>query len=352
MHYMGIDHHKQYSHITVMDEDGRELKSGRVWNVSHEIEAFLEGKGPHTRAVIEAGRTSYVMVDLLRDIGVDVHIAHPSEVKAIAKAKIKTDKRDSRILAHLLRTDLIPEVFVRDEKNRRIQRILRHRAFYVGTRTRVKNKIRVLLAQQKLEIQEKPLGVKNIFCQKGRVAMKALNLPTTDKNLLDSLLKIYEHLEERVKESDALIEESSSRLPDAQLIRSVPGFGAFLSVLVATEIADVKRFESPAKLHAYAGLIPSTHSSGQTSYHGKIVKAGNAWLRWAAVEAVHPACQRDSELLVFFQKRARKKGPNVARIATARRLLTIIYQILRDRRNFIPYKRLDDKKRKVAFQAS
>ena len=118
MNYMGIDHHRQYSHITLLDEKGEKLKSGRVSNLRSELENFLSG--------IE-------------------------EVKAIAKAKIKTDKRDSWMLAHLLRTDLIPEVYKRSRENRESQRVLRQRAFYVGSITRVKiGFMRFSLSSQKM----------------------------------------------------------------------------------------------------------------------------------------------------------------------------------------------------------
>jgi len=322
-----------------MDEDGNELKSGKVANTRDEVEGFLDGQGEEIRAVIEAGRTSYVLVDLLKDIGVDIRMAHASEVKAIAKAKIKTDKRDSKILAHLLRTDLIPEVYLRSEGNRRAQRVLRHRAFYVGTRTRVKNKIRVLLAQQRIELQEQASRLRGLFSRKGLEAVGKLQLPRPDKDLLGNLLALYGHLEERIKESDGLVKELYSKLGEAQLISTVPGFGEFLSVLAAIEIADINRFDAVENLHSYAGVIPSTYSSGERSYHGRIIKGGNAWLRWAAVEAVFPACKKDFDIRVFFDKRARRKGANVAKVATARRLLTIVYRVLRDGRCYIPYKR-------------
>ena len=339
MNYMGIDHHKQYSQMTLMDEAGKELKNDRVWNFRSEVEKFLEGAGDEVKAVIEAGRSSYVMVDLLEELGVDVKIANPKEVKAIAKAKIKTDKRDSRILAHLLRADLIPEVYQRSGENRRRQRVLRQRAFFVGTMTRVKNKIRALLAQQKEEIQGEVSRVKNLFSRKGLETLKGLDLPDTDKELLDGLLKMYHQLEKSIKESDELVESLYKQIPEAQLISTVPGFGKFFSVLVATEIADVGRFSRVEKLHSYAGVIPSTYSSGERHYHGRIIKEGNKWLRWAAVEAVWPAIKSDFDLRLFFDKHAKRKNINAAKVATARRLLTIIYRILKERRSYVPYKR-------------
>jgi transposase len=97
------------------------------------------------------------------------------------------------------------------------------------------------------------------------------------------------HLQERIDETNMLVDELSKKIPLAQLIATVPGFGKFLSVLVAVEIGDIRRFEGVGNFHAYAGVIPSTHSSGDVSYHGKIIKAGNRWLRWVAVEAVWTA---------------------------------------------------------------
>jgi transposase len=325
--------------MTLMDEDGKELKNDRVWNFRSEVEKFLQGAGDEVKAVIEAGRSSYTMVDLLEELGVDVKIANPKEVKAIAKAKIKTDKRDSRILAHLLRADLIPEVYQRSGENRRRQRVLRQRAFFVGTMTRVKNKIRVLLAQQKEEIQGEVNREKNLFSRKGLDALKGLELPDTDKELLEELLKMYQHIEERIKESDELVERLYNKMPEAQFISTIPGFGKFFSVLVSTEIADAGRFSRVEKLHSYAGVIPSTHSSGERHYHGRIIKEGNKWLRWAVVEAVWPAIRFDFDLRVFYERLAKRKGANAAKVATARRLLTIIYRILKEERCYVPYKR-------------
>ena len=339
MNYMGIDHHKQYSHMTLMDEKGNVLKAGRVMNLRSDVEEFLEGAGDEVEAVIEAGFSSYVMVDLLETLGVEVKIANPSDVKAIAKAKIKTDKRDSKILAHLLRTDLIPEVYRRSGENQRAQRVMRQRAFFVESLTRVKNRIHALIAKQSEEVLRDLDQIKDIFSKRGMELLKQLELPSTDKQLLEALLKTYRHLEERIKESNDLVKSLYKEMPEAQLIDTVPGFGPFLSVLVAIEIGDVGRFDSAGKLHSYAGVIPSTHSSGNRTYHGRLIKGGNRWLRWAAVEAVIPATRKDFELRVFYEKRAKRKDANVAKIATARRLLAIIYKILKEKRCYEPYKR-------------
>jgi transposase len=338
MNYVGIDHHRQYSHMTVMDQMGQVLRSGRVPNLQDEIGKFLEGFEA-MEAVIETGRSSYTMVDVLEEMGIAVKIAHPNEVKAIARAKIKTDKRDSEVLAHLLQMNMIPEVYRRSPENRRDQRILRQRAFYVRAMTALKNRVYALLAQQKEEVRQEVARETNIFSVKCQKTLLGLDLIRGEKRLLEARLKTYRHLETRIAESTALVEKLYEEIREAQLIRTIPGFGKYLSVLVAVEIADLSRFADAAHLHAYAGVIPSVHSSGDKTYYGKIIRAGNRWLRWAAVEAVWPAIRADFDLRCFYERLARRKGANKAKVATARRLLTIIYIVWKEQRNYIPYRR-------------
>ena len=336
MYFIGVDHHKQVSVMTVLDEDGQERKNGRVPNLRRYVERFLEDCRPFT-AVLEAGRSSYVMADLLRELGGEVKIANALQVKAIAHARIKTDKRDSRTLAHLLRADLIPEIYQRGEWNRRAQRVMRMRAYWVRKQTEVKNKIRALLAQQREEVRlEVEKHERVLFSPKGLEFLAKLLLEAREKEVLDDLLQGYQEMQGHIKKSDGLVRALYGEIEEASRIDTVPGFAATLSVLVAVEIADVRRFSRAAELHSYAGVIPSTYSSGERSYHGHITKQGNVWLRWAALEAVYPAIKKDLGLRVLYSRLARRKGANVAKVAVARRLLTIIYRVLTEKRDYIP----------------
>jgi transposase len=340
MYYMGVDHHMQSSHMTVIDGRGHMIKSGRVLNRRKEIETFLEGIAlTELEAVIESGRASYTMIAHLESLGVKVKMAHALQLKAIAQAKIKTDKRDARMLAHLLRSDLIPEVYLRNAENRQAQRVLRHRVFHVRMQSRVKNRIRALLANQTEEEVQDLSHWERLFTKKGLELLKEIDLPGEDGPMLASLIRIIGQLSVEIRTSGAMIRLLFKNSSQARLISTVPGFGKFFSVLVATEIADIKRFASPAKLHSYAGVIPSTYASGDRSYHGRLVRQGNKWLRWAAVEAVWPARKADHDLNVLYLSLVKRKGANSAKIVLARRLLTIIYRILKDERVYVPFKR-------------
>jgi transposase len=190
MNYVGIDHHRQYSHMTLMDEQGNVVRSRKVGNLRSEMEEFLEGV-KNCRAVVEAARSSYTLVDLLDELGVKMTMAHPKEVKSIAKAKVKTDKRDSQMLAHLLRTGLVPEVYQRSKENREVQKILRQKVFYVEAMTRVKNRIHALIAQQREDVRQEAAREENLFSERGQKLLHGLSLAVTEKKILVSLVKTF-----------------------------------------------------------------------------------------------------------------------------------------------------------------
>jgi transposase len=114
------------------------------------------------------------MVDVLEEMGIAIKIAHPNEVKAIARAKIKTDKWDSEVLAHLLRMNMIQEVYRHSTENRQAQRVLQQRAFYVSAVTALKNRVYAFLAQQREEVREAI-----IFAEKGQKVLSTSSSPAT-----------------------------------------------------------------------------------------------------------------------------------------------------------------------------
>ena len=129
------------------------------------------------------------MVDVLEEMEVSVKIAHPNETKAIARAKIKTDKRNSEVQALLLQMKMIPEVNRRSVQNRQTQRVLWRRAFYMSARTALRNRVYVFLAQRREEVREKVARQSNIFSEKGQKILLGLDLARGKKRLLETPLK-------------------------------------------------------------------------------------------------------------------------------------------------------------------
>ena len=117
----------------VKDSDGRVVKESKVGKDEGEVLRFLDGT--HASVVMESGYNHQFIRDLLMEKGYEVKVAHPLMVKAIAYAKVKSDKVDVRTLADLLRTDMIPESYVPDQETRDLRDLVRRRHYLVQTRT-------------------------------------------------------------------------------------------------------------------------------------------------------------------------------------------------------------------------
>jgi len=326
MYYIGVDYHKKYSYIVVKDEEGRREQKGMVNNTRQGFQEFLEPYQPG-KAVLEATRNWGLVYDWLEEILDDVALAHPLKVRAIAEARIKTDKISADILADLLRCNLLPEAYAPSKETRETKNILRQRMFFVRIQTMVKNRIHTILDRHPEVLFDAP-DVSDLFGASGIEWLKQVVLPGEDNRLLVSELELLEVLKQKISRSDGIVKELARQDSKVKLLRSIPGLGPFFSVLVAKEIDDIGRFSSPKKLCAYAGLVPSTYASGGKVFHGRITKQGNKWLRWALIEAVPHAVRNDPDLHAYYERIRVKKGKNAAKVASARRLLTIVYRVL------------------------
>ena len=330
MHYIGVDYHKKYSYVVVKDKEGKVERRGKVDNTKEEFRQLLK---PYQagKAVLEATRNWGLVYDWLEEILDDVALAHPLKVRAIAEARIKTDKISADILCDLLRSNLLPEAYVPDKETREAKSTLRQRMFFVRVQTMVKNRIYDILDRPP-EVACQAPDVSDLFGASGMKWLRQAVLPGRDNKLLASELELLEVLKRKISESNGMVKELARGDKRVKLLRSIPGLGPFFSVLVAKEIDDISRFRDEKKLCAYAGLVPSTYASGGKVFHGRITKTGNKWLRWAFIEAVQPAISCDADLFAYYQRLKMKKGANAAKVATARRLLTIVYRVLRQER--------------------
>jgi len=330
MHYIGVDYHKKYSYVVVKDREGKVERRGKVDNTKEEFRQLLK---PYQagKAVVEATRNWGLVYDWLEEILDDVALAHPLKVRAIAEARIKTDKISADILCDLLRSNLLPEAYVPNKGTREAKNILRQRMFFVRVQTMVKNRIYTILDRHPEILSQAP-DVSDLFGASGMMWLRQAVLPGQDNRLLTSELELLEILKRKISESNGIVRELARGDKKVKLLRSIPGLGPFFSVLVAKEIDDISRFRDEKKLCAYAGLVPSTYASGGKVFHGRITKTGNKWLRWAFIEAVQPAISCDADLFAYYQRLKMRKDANAAKTATARRLLIIVYRVLSQER--------------------
>lgn len=337
MEFIGLDYHKQYTVATKIGPDGQKEQC-RLNNTPGEFARYFDSE-EETSVVFESSRGWALLYEMIRDKVDHIKMAHPLKVKAIASARIKTDKIDSNILAELLKADLIPEAHLRNEENRTRLKVLRQRAFFVKMMTMVKNRIHDLVDEQPYEIRQSKPEVNSLWGKKGMSWLEAIRLPVPyHQKLLEALLEIMGDLDKQIARSDGMVKRLYADDPVAQLIDTLPGFSEYGSLLVSNEIDGVDRFGSAKQLVSYAGLVPSTYSSGGRTYHGSLTKQGSKWLRWICIQAVSPAVRSNAQISAYYERIKRRKGTKAARVATARRLLTIAYHCLKENRNFVPLK--------------
>jgi transposase len=328
MLYTGLDFHRSFTYVTTMDEKGDILGQKKLPS-NGEIIDYLKKFEDSMEVAIESTPSWYWLYDSLEDEGFSVKLSHPLRTKAIASAKVKTDKVDSATLAHLLRSDLLPLSYVPERPVRLSREILRYRASLVNIQTRVKNKIHMVLAKNNIDNE-----FSDLFGKSGMIFLHSLPLPENYKTALDGYLNVLDTVRSEIRSVSKKVQQVAEKDHDAMLLMTIPGVGYYSALLIKSEIGDVKRFPSAKRLCSYSGLVPSTHQSGNMNYHGHITKRGSKWLRWILIEAAIHAAKRPGELRRFYYKVQRKKGGQIAKVATARKLLEWIYHILRDGKSY------------------
>jgi len=246
MYSIGIDAHKRYLQITIMQENGKIINRYKVNNDRKSIKAVLRPYAQDgSKAVLESGWNWGLLYDMFSDCIDEVKIAHPLKVKAIAEAKIKTDKISANILAHLLRADLIPECYVRGKSNRLIQEVLRQRMFLVRLQTMVKNKVHNLIDRQE-NAREQAKSFTDLFGVKGIQFLRSVELPLLERKLLDGQLELLEEFRTRVSLIESILAQLKENDEIVERLKTIPGIGEFFALLIRHEIDKIERF--PAQI--------------------------------------------------------------------------------------------------------
>ncbi len=200
-------------------------------------------------------------------------------------------------------------------------------------RTSLKNRVHSVLDRNYIEDPTfKELTDK--FGKTGIKIMRSLRLKGNDTSILNGYLDIIEQITKKIDQLENKIRSISKEDKITLLLKTIPGIGDILAFLIRYEIDDIDRLISPKKLCSYAGIVPSTYSSGSKTYHGRITKEGNRWLRWALVEASHRAIVKSPHLRSYYNRIKYRKGNNAATTALSRKLLEIIYKVRKEQRPY------------------
>ena len=325
LRFVGLDVHKKVAQASFLDPKGKELSQKRFPCYREDLIRFGETSLRKTdHVVLEATTHCWEIAQVLKPFVARVVVSNPRATKAIAHAKVKTDKVDARILAELLRCDFLPTVWEPDEKTRDLRSITTHRTSLAQQRTAVKNRIHAILHQRLIQIPDESL-----FSKKNLLWLEELPLDPSGREALCSELRLLEALSAEVETTDHQIALRAYEDPRIKLLMTAPGIDFGVATAVVGAFGDIHRFKTADQAASYLGLVPSTKQSADKCYHGPITKQGNSQARWMLTQAAQVVSRHPGPLGDFFRNLAKRRTWNIAVLATARKLAVIIWHMLK-----------------------
>ena len=333
MIWVGLDVHKSYSRMGMFDPASGVIEDlGTVRNEPSALaEKLRELPSPKT-VVLEAGRSSYHMAGVAEGMAEQVWIVDPGEVRKLQRRVAKTDRRDAAALAWWAAKGVLTAQWRPDAKLLDLRELTRGKTVLTRLSTEVRARMRMLLARYGYECPHRDL-----LGERGQLWLDEVELEGYAGRMLAGLREVLVLIQAKADEFECLVEQAGTMHPTAQRLRTIPGIGPFLSLALAVEIGDVSRFPSPPHLRGYSGLVPAVYQSGDKNARGPLTKTGNAWLRYAAVLATQRMAQMrhpDPRLNRIFLSVAFRHGRNPGKIAAARRLLDLIYHLLKEEEDY------------------
>lgn len=330
MRVIGLDVHRSFA-VAAAVEDATVRQLGRIELTRERVLTFAR---QHLRSddevVLEATGNTCAIAKLLTPLVKRVVIANPLLVRAIAHAKVKTDKIDAAVLAQLHAAGFLPQVWQPDEATERLRRQVAQRAAIVRQMTRLKNRVHSTLHANLIAVRAGKL-----FSARGRAWLAEQALAPDERIAVDRTLAELDRLAADLERIDALLAEAALPDPRVRRLMTVGGINLTIAIGLVAAIGDVGRFSSPAKLVSYFGLNPRVRQSGdRPAYHGRISKQGRAQARGLLVEAAWSAASSPGPLRAFFLRIKDRRGQQVAAVATARKIAVLVWHLLTQQEDY------------------
>lgn len=343
MYYLGIDVQKGQSVFHVVNDEGRKVDSGKVNTDAQSVARLVtrQARGEGVEVALETGNMSFLLARAMMEAGADVFVVDAYQNALIAKSTKKTDRQDAKMLAGQRRLNILPphRVYVPSVLAEQLRYLLSHRSSLIKNRTRLSNQ--AMRLAERIGHEEK----KSAYSR--APAWKRLLIAAQDNPVLHMLLAQRAEAAFMVQQQIKAMESTLSDFMDehfssqARFLRTIPGVGPITSAALIAHVEDVGRFKSARQLCRYLGLAPSVRESGNKRSSRGICKSGNARLRGyftqAALSFLRYA-EEDDPLRPWYAGIKRRKGWQKARIALARKLVSIAFGVWKHETPYDPVK--------------
>ena len=325
MRHIGVDLHKTNFVACFIEADGTQrletypLTGDGLARFKHQLDTSDE-------LAVEATQNVYYFYDQVKGHVGRVAVVDTYRFGVVAKSKKKTDKADARALARFLKLGWLPEVPVPSAQVRTLRQLLQARETLVSMRTKLKNMAHAAFSRNGVAL------TRSTFASAASQVrlMSRDDLPTADLLVLRAALRQIEQLDGEIKQLEGEVARRGRTLKGLRRMLQVHGLNLLSAISLLAEVGDIALFDTSKQLVSYAGLATSTRQSNETTRHGGITKRGRKRLRTVVIQAVLAMVNRtETPLMSFYRKKKREKGAGKAICATARKLLTIIFVLLK-----------------------
>lgn len=343
--WFGLDLAKRETQLAALDAAGSEKQQKRFATSRGEFLAFAAELRAGDTVALEVTTNAIAIARLIRDNSkARVIISNPLKTRAIAEARIKTDKIDARVLAELARVGYLPEVWLPDEDTESLRQFISDRTSLVRRRTECKNVIHSVLHRNMVRQEHSDL-----FGTSGREwlerviigdAPPSIPVPRLDRLRIGSLLNEIDRIDALVADLESVIASFVAVRPHLKeqmdRLLSITGVNVVVAAGLMACIGDVTRFPDKKKLAGYLGVVPSVKQTGDSApRYGRITKQGRAEARWLLIEAAEHLRKAPGPMRALYARVQRKRNHNVAVVAVARKLIELVHHLLTHEEDYI-----------------
>jgi transposase len=323
MRFIGVDLHQYSLTVCYLNED--ESSSLATFKLS-QIQGFQQQLCKSDEVAVEATGNTRFFVNQIAALVARVVVVNPSQFEVITKSTSKTDKHDAQALARFLSKGLLPEARMKDEQTAQISSLCQTRVKLVKLRTTLFNKL------HGLENAHGRKAARESFSSETRLAkMLKQEWEAIERVEVEVIVTQVRSLNQGIKRLDEEIKSAGKKMEGHDSLTSIKGIGEKSATILLSVIGPVEDFASAERLASYFGLVPRVSNSNETVHHGAITKRGSKLGRTTLVQCTWVAIRYSPYLKSFYEKLKARKGAGKAIIATARKLLGIIYRTLKNK---------------------
>jgi transposase len=322
MSYLGVDLHT--NSFTVCRQTNHGKRTVMAFTLAH-VEKFARTLRKRDKVAVEATGNTNWFVEQISNRVKKVVVVDPNKFKMILKSVKKTDKNDAKTLAFFLSKNMLPEARMKTKANAQLHSLAATRDKLVRQRTALINKIHNVLNSEGIKVKKETLGT-----EKGLKAIFAYDWDEVVQIELEVLAEQIRHLKNSIKKLDEQISDKGKSLKGHDNLVSIKGIGSNSATILMSVIGDINDFATSGKLAAYFGIVPRVRDSNETVRHGRITKHGSKIARTTLVQCTLAAKRYSPYLRRYYERIKSHRGSGKAIIATARKLLNIIFDTLKN----------------------